>query len=276
MAYEEEMRASISATETEARRLAAWFRTFDEGVWTRPSYCPDWDVAYVVGHLTVGAEFFASCVRNGVEGKDVLPFGAKDRDEFMKIRTAKPIELSRLSREDLIARFESQIADMLELFRSLESADFDKPAWHRRGVFPVRRFVFHRLYELIIHEWDIKNDPAAPLGENSLDVAAGNIRMHFPLFFGLSPVPGLEGVFRFETRDTGHVWAMRVGDEKAEDISPEGVDWDTSFSASAGDFILLMTGRGEIPAKEKGGEFKIEGDRAKADAIIPKLFISSY
>jgi len=272
--YREDIQATIEAVGTEYKRLAAWFRTFPEEDWKRPTRCPEWSAAEVVGHLAFGADFFASVVRNGLNGDLGLPFGAKNREEFMKLREGKAKEIAALAPEALVDRFEGQTGEVHALFASLSPEDYEKPAWHRRTIFPIRRFIFARLNEFILHEWDIRDDPGAPLVQASLPVAAANLRQHCPLFYEIDPVEDLLGTFGFVLTDTGAAWAMRVAGGMTDDLGPGVHLADATFSATASDMMLLMSGRAPLEEREKEGRLRIEGDEAKARAIMPKLFVA--
>ncbi|MEK6712249.1 MAG: maleylpyruvate isomerase family mycothiol-dependent enzyme [Nitrospinota bacterium] len=272
MTYTQDLQATIEAIGREYPRIAAWFRTFSGADWERPTFCPGWSAAKAAGHLAFGAEFFAEAITNGLKGYVGLPYGAGSREEFMQIRDAKAEEIGRLSGAALVDRFESNMAAVLGLFQSLRPEDYERPAWHRRSVFPIRRFIFSRLNELLLHEWDIRNRPEAPLDPPSVAVAGANLRQHFQLFYEMDPVAGLAGTFGFALTDTGHRWAMRVSDKKAEDLGLGQHRADVTFSATAGDMVLLSSGRGSLDQRQREGRFRAEGDAAKAGAIMPKLF----
>ncbi len=123
-----------------------------------------------------------------------------------------------------------------------------------------------------MHEWDIRNDLASPVNSGPIEVATENLRQRYPIFFNLSPITGFRGTFRFETTDTGQVSAMDIQNGEAVDCTGEKTNFDASFFATASDFLLLVSGRGTVQEKEKSGDLRIEGDRAKADALIPTLF----
>ena len=271
MDYVPELHATVAAIGREFRRLAGWFRTFEEADWKRPSYCPDWNVAKVVGHMAFGGAFFASSVRNALKGDLGFPLGAKDQAEFMRIREDMAQEIADLSPERLIERFELNTGDVYGLFSTLKPGDFERPTWHRRGVFPVRRLVISRLNELLLHEWDIWNEPDRAMTQQPIGIAAGNLRQHFPLFYELSPVEGLQGTFAFRLTD-GKKWAMRVEGKKAVDLGPGDHKADVTLSATGSDMLLLATGRGPVEERRKEGRFTVEGDEKKAQALIPKLF----
>ncbi len=272
MNYEKELKMTIEAIGREYPRLAGWFRGFSEEDWAAPTFCPEWTAAQVTGHITFGGEFFASSVRGGLKGDLGFPFGATSREEFMEIRLGKAKEIGALAGPELADRFEASTRDVTELFASLDPKDYEMKAWHRRTNFPIRRFIFSRLNEYLLHEWDIRNDPEARLEGPSIPVAAANLRQHCQLFYELSPVEGFLGVFAFKLTDTGHRWAMRVEGDKAVDLGVGDHPTDAAFAATSGDMLLLITGRLPVEKSLAGGRFKIEGDEELARKLMPSLF----
>ena len=109
------------------------------------------------------------------------------------------------------------------------------------------------------------------MNQRDVPLAAGNLRQHLQLFYEMDPVPGLKGTFAFRLTD-GKRWAMRVEDKKAVDLGPGDHKADVTFSATSSDMLLLVTGRGPVEQRRKEGRFAVEGDAAKAQAILPKLF----
>ena len=277
MDYSQEIKETIEAMRREFLRLAEWFRKFSEADWAAPTFCPDGPASQVMGHITFGGEFFASSVRNGLKGDLGFPFGAKTREEFMTMRKDMAIEIGRLDGPTLTDRFEASTTDVIDLFASLDPADYEKMTWHRRRNFPIRRLILSRLNEYLLHEWDIQNKPSAPLTGPSVAIAARNLLQHCQLFYELSPAEGLSGAFAFDLTDIGYRWATRVEDGKGIDMgigehSADGHLVDATFSATAGDMLLLITGRLPVPQSRADGRLAIEGDEEKAETLLPTLF----
>lgn len=270
--FEEQIRLTIDTIDSERVRLADFFRTFSEADWERPTFCPDWNTRQVVGHLTLGAQFYASTVSNGLVGNHGFPLGANTREEFMALRSSIMNETAALDGGALVNKFDKDTQEVISLFRSLGPEDLEKFGWHRRGVIPIPYFVIQRIYEFILHEWDIRNEPDAPIHPTALGIAAANLRWRFPTLYNTQPDLKLEGRFCFETPDTGDVWAMSIEKETASDLADLEGKFDASISAPASDMILMATGRADIEAREAAGVLRTEGEPAKVKAIIASLF----
>ena len=66
----------IQLGQAAAEQLTQYLHTLSADAWHHPSACAAWEVCDVVGHLTLGAEFYASTVARGVQGDTAPPAGA--------------------------------------------------------------------------------------------------------------------------------------------------------------------------------------------------------
>jgi len=263
---------SISFVERHNRTLIAALRAFDDTAWARQSYCPGWTAAHVIGHMTLGAHFYAHTVEHGCAGELSIPYGAKDVPEFKALRTTMMDDLVALPGAERVDRFETAADNLQIVFAAIEPADRDKPAFHPRCTTPVRYFPGQRFYELILHEWDIRNELGASLIPGWLDHGLDILKERLPFFYNQSPDPDLDGVFVFETTDPAHAWAVEIKNQKATYLPEAAPSPDVRLAAGGSDMIRLASGRADIPAKRASGEFSVTGDAAKADALIKILF----
>ncbi len=263
---------SFPFVERHNRLLISDLRAFGDSDWKRPSYCPGWTAAHVIGHMTLGAVFYAHVVRAGGEGILTPPFGAKDIPEFRALRASKMEELVALPGEARVDRFEEEAEALQTGFAAIPEADLLKNAWHPRCPTPIRYFPGQRFYELILHEWDIKNEPASSIIPEGLDHGIDILKERLPFFYNQSPDPALEGILRFETTGPAHTWDIEIRDQKAALRPIANGSADVKLSAPASDMILLASGRSGIGAKRSAGALQIEGDAAKAEAFMKILF----
>src|SRR5262245_40770377 len=66
----------IQLGQAAAEQLTQYLHTLSADAWHHPSACAGWEVCDVVGHLALGAEFYASTVVRGVQGDTAPPAGA--------------------------------------------------------------------------------------------------------------------------------------------------------------------------------------------------------
>ena len=266
---------SFSHLDRHNELLISTLKEFGDDDWRKPSYCPGWTAAHVIGHMTLGAHFYAHTVRNGQEGVQSIPFGAKDIPEFRQIRAARMEELTALSGEERIGRFQESVDGLQEAFASILPDNLDKPAWHPRCPTPIRLFPTQRFYELILHGWDIRNEPETSIIPEGLDHGAEILKERLPFFYNQAPDPDLEGFFRLETTDPAHAWGLEIRNRSAALRPPDGTGADVRLTASASDMILLACGRADIQARRASGALRIEGSEEKAEAFL-KIFFSSF
>ena len=265
---------SLPFLENHNRRLIERLRAFGGADWARPSYCPGWSAAHVIGHMTLGARFYAHVVQNAPSGEMSIPFGAKDLPAFREIRTFMMKELVALSGGERVDRFEEAVSDLQDVFRAARPEDMDTPVWHPRCPTPVRYFPQQRFYELILHGWDIRNEPGSPLEAEGLEHGIDILKDRLAFFLSQEPAGGLEGFFRFETTGPDRSWGMDVRGGTAALSAADGESADASLAAPASDMILMACGRADITAKRESGAFRIDGDAEKAGALIDATFKS--
>jgi uncharacterized protein (TIGR03083 family) len=255
----------------ENQRFIAILRGLDEEAWKRSTYCTGWSAADVVAHMTLGARFYAHVIPAGREGRLEMPFGAADLKGFWAYRDRIGKELAGLPGSERVDCFESAVWDLQSVFEAIPAEDLEKEAWHWMCPCPIHSFPGQRLYELILHDWDILNDPEADLHPDALGMATDILDFRLPFFYNNAPVPDLSGTFQFETENPARVWALKIEGGRAAPKSAQGVNFQAQFFAPAGDLILLTTGRAALSAKQSAGRLRIEGDRIKADALLGVL-----
>ena len=268
MASIEERIPAIQWVERENRRFITILRNLDESGWRCPSYCPGWSAADVVAHMTLGARFYAHVIPAGREERFEMPFGAKDLKSFWAYRDRVGAELASLPGGERVDRFEEAVWNLQVVFEVIRPEDMEKEAWHWMCPCPVHSYPGQRLYELILHDWDIRNDPEGELHPDALGAAVDILDFRLPFFFNHAPDPELRGSFRFETVGPARSWAMRVEAGSARPVSPEEGPFDAEVFASASDIVLLTTGRADLGAKKAAGRLRIEGDSRLAGALL--------
>jgi len=252
--------------------LISTLKEFDDDDWQKSSYCSGWTAAHIIGHMTQGAHFYKHTVRNGQDGVQSIPFGAKDISEFRKIRSIRMEELVALSGEERICRFQESVDGLQEAFAAILPDDLNKIAWHPRCPTPIHLFPPQRFYELILHGWDIRNEPEASITTEGLDQGVEILKERLPFFYNQTPDSNLEGVFRLETTDPAHAWVIEIQNRCATLRFPNETDADVRFTASASDMILLACGRADVLAKRSSGTLQIDGSEGKAKSFMNVLF----
>lgn len=263
---------SLPHIERHNQLLVSDLSSLDEAMWARPTFCPGWSVAHVIGHMTLGALLYAHVVQAGREGVLSPPFGAKDIPGFRAIRKSQMESLVSLPAGERVRRFEEAVETLQEVFAAVPAGDLNKPAWHPRCPTPIRFFPAQRFYELILHEWDIRNEPESSIIPAGLDHGLDILKERLPFFYNQTPDADLAGFFQFETAEPAHAWGVEIKNRKAAFRPAGNQEAEICFKASASNLILLACGRANIEAKLNSGELRIEGNAVKAETFMKILF----
>ena len=262
---------AVSWVEKENHRFIGILRGLSEQEWRAPTFCPDWCVADVVAHMTLGARFYAHVIPAGAAGFLELPFGAADLESFWAYRKKVGDELVALSDDERIDALAEAVWRLQEVFEGLQPDALDKKAWHWLAPCPIRTFPGQRLYELILHDWDIRNQPDGDLHASSLPVAVDCLPERFPIFFGARGDKDFSGTICFETNEPERIWALRIREGNSEILFSDDGDCDARVVCGGSDLVLLTTGRASLNDKERAGRLRIEGDRAMAVKVLEVL-----
>ena len=261
----------VSWVEKENHRFISNLRNFSEKEWRATTFCPGWCVADVVAHMTLGARFYAHVIPAGAAGRLEMPFGASDLESFWAYRKKVGDELVALSADERINAFEEAVWGLQKVFEGIRGDDLDKNAWHWLTPCPISTFPGQRLYELILHDWDIRNQPDGDLHASPLPVAVDCLPERFPIFFGARGNKEFRGTICFETNEPERTWTLRIEAGVSETSSSGAGDCDARVVSSGSDLVLLTTGRASLEEKEKAGRMRIEGDRSKAVQALEVL-----
>lgn len=256
----------------ENARFITQLRALSDADWTKPTFCPGWNAAQLIGHMTGGAVSYAERIRAARRGEVILSLGAETPEEFQAARddiTRKSVAMSPKDRIDWIEKSQDDLQAEIE---RLEPGDLDRDLWHRKGNTKARTFPAQRLYEVALHGWDLENDPDAPLETDSLDMLVEILESRLPLYFNRSGATGPAGVFRFETGKPDAAWEMAIAGGVASAIEGLSDSPDAVLSASGSDMVLLCAGRADRAQKTAEGSLLIEGNAQKASALMDVLF----
>ncbi|MBT3352499.1 MAG: maleylpyruvate isomerase family mycothiol-dependent enzyme [Nitrospinaceae bacterium] len=271
MASTPEMIPAIPWVERENHRFIAILRALSEDKWRAPTWCTGWSAADVVAHMTLGARFYAHVIPAGRAGLIEMPFGAADQKSFWAHRDKVGAELAALPGSERVDAFEEAIWALQKQFDAIRTEDMNNKAWHWMCLCPVHSYPGQRLYELVLHDWDIRNDTDQELHPDALGMSVDILDFRLPFFFNNKPDPALSGTFRFETERPARAWAMQCEGGKAAPMSPDESKYDARIYSSASDIVLLTTGRADYAEKKQAGKLRIEGDEGKADALMRAL-----
>ncbi len=256
----------------ENARFIAHLRAMAQADWLKPTFCPEWNAARLIGHMTGGAISYVERIRAARRGEVILSLGAETPAEFQAAReaiTRKSIAMSSAERINWIEQSQDALQDEIE---RLEPGDLDRKLWHRKGDTRVRTFPDQRLYEVALHSWDLENQPDSPLKTESLGALVAILKTRLSLYVNRAAPTGITGVFRFETTAPEAAWEMAIAGGEASPLEGLSTSPDATLSASASDMVLLCAGRANRAQKIAEGSLRIQGDAQKARKLMDVLF----
>lgn len=261
----------LSGVAEENRRFLSALRVLDEEGWRAPTLCPGWRAADVVAHMTLGARFYAHVIPAGAAGRIEMPFGAADLASFWAYRKKTGDALAALPADGRISAFEEAVWRLQEVFEGLAPGDLEEDAWHWLAPCPIRTFPGQRLYELILHDWDIRNRPDDGLRPEAVALAVDCLPERLPLFWEARGPADLRASIRFETKAPARGWTLRVGEGRAEVAFSSEAACHARIACGGSDLVLIAAGRASWEAREGAGRLRIAGDRAKAAQVMAVL-----
>ena len=265
----------LELVQSESAKLGHYLSNLNQSAMEQQSACDQWTVADVVAHLIGGAQVFLDQLKRGLRGDAAPPEGQPAAGEadpaVMGGLNAHRTIFRRVGLGDrLLPTFQATNDQINQLFAGLGPEDWDKPCYHPVGVISVGTYLSLRLFELVIHGWDIssKLNPDALLPSES-----------FPALLDLISTPGLNlaqfsvgdapsGRYRFSLRDmptTAYDIVVNNGGAQLEKASDTVAG--ASLRSGAEDFLLLITGRLNISTAVSGGRLEIEEGNA-----LPMIF----
>jgi uncharacterized protein (TIGR03083 family) len=256
---------------TEAAQLQDFLAGLGRERWSRPSACAEWTVGDVVAHLTQGARTWSEAITRAGAGDCAPPPGQpplRPGERGSAATAQRAIDFRQgMGEAALLQAFVSDYQRLHQVLLDLQSEDWDKPCFHRRGVLPIRDYVGLRLQELAIHGWDIRTafDDTATLSERSLPVLVGLAQRWLSNTF--HPVPGLSVPVRYRFDISGPAPLRQdvlLSQDSFHLVPAADSGADVTFRCHTGDYILLVYGRLPLGRAIDTGRLAMEGNRAQA------------
>ena len=264
-----EIQGRIQLIRDLSNELAAFFHTLPDDVWRDPDQfgtpCEDWKVADVATHLIQVGDMFFQSVSRALEGDTTQPMGY--RVPTLEESLAQLVELRDAYFEDLFYEFNTGCRRLNSLLVSLGPEQYDIPAWHPAGAFPVSQLIAWRAFELAVHGWDVRYsfDRSARLNAGALPFLVDNLwawlrsdskataELDTPVIYRFE-LDGPEKVSYDVAVSGGDIIAGPSDDRKA----------DVTFRCDADAYILFVLGRLPFNRSVRRGRLSFEGDEGLA------------
>jgi hypothetical protein len=152
---------------------------------------------------------------------------------------------------------------------AIPSADPSARGWHPIGAQTLPWIQDQWLFELALHDWDIRValDPDAEVRPSAQGAFARTLPGRLGRGFGGGDDPALAGVYRVRLQaDPPLVFNVRVGDGGLA-IVPEGGAPVATIETDPSAFALVTTNRRPVDRYEDSGRWRATGDAAKARGV---------
>ena len=241
------------------------------GDWERPSDCAGWNVAAVVVHLTQVAELLSNSVRRGLAGdSSPPPQAANGVQAFREWRAERLKAALKQPPAELLGQYRTTVSALEQQLEGLSAAPVEAHGWHPAGPQPLEWFADQWLFELALHDWDIRVpvDPDAEVRSDYLPAFAQTLPPRLGRGFTGADDAAVAGSYRIVLEgDVPIGWLARVADGGIDILPVEAVPPDVTIRTDPGALALVMTNRRPAADFEAAGRWRSSGDAARAAAF---------
>ena len=260
----------IEKLKSESRRIQQYLSVLSAEDLAGPSACDAWEVRDVVAHLIGGVDLFAANISRGVQGDSTPPAGfppagVSSLMARLEAGAQRAISLRESMGDRILTTFAARCEHLNQLLEGLAVHDWERLCYHPGKVISVATYVYLRLAELVVHEWDIRSklDASAQLSSECLP-AVMDLMPTFVIgtLFRPGASQSASGRFRFELTGVAsgsHDIVVENGDSYMEAAGNEPAS--VTLRCDVETFALIAYGRTSLDKSESEGRLTVEGDR---------------
>jgi uncharacterized protein (TIGR03083 family) len=226
--------------------------------WSQPSDCAGWTIAAAVIHCAQVAELLGDGIRRGRAGDPGPPPLAATEGVQQEALSRSPAEILAWYREA-----STMISQQLD---AIPSAPADAKGWHPIGAQPLGWVQDQWLFELALHDWDIRValDPAAEIRPEVQSAFARTLPARLGRGFNGADDPALAGTYRVEMRcSEPYTVTFQVGGGSVAEVEAASTP-DVTIVTDPAAFALVMTNRRSVDRFAPAGRWQTDGDAEKA------------
>ena len=237
--------------------------------WKRPSDCDGWTIAGAFIHIVQVSELLGDSLARGRAGDPgPPPLAASDGVQAWRAaRAARQQEALTQSPAELFAWYHQAVGALNAELDAIPNAAPDAQGWHPIGSRPLAWIQDQWLFELALHDWDIRValDPTAEVRAASQPAFGRTLPGRIGRGFGGTDDPAVAGTYRAElTGDPAYVVTIQVGNG-ALTIVPDTTASDATIRTDPSAFGLVTTSRRPVGQFVEAGRWQVDGDTARAD-----------
>lgn len=240
--------------------------------WTRPSDCAGWTIAAAFVHVIQVSELLGDSLARGRAGDPGPPplAAAEGVQAWRAARTARQQEALTKPPAELFAWYRQAVGALDAELDALPSAPPDAQGWHPIGSRPLSWIRDQWLFELSLHDWDIRValDPAAEVRPEVQSAFARTLPDRLGRGFGGADDLAVAGTYRVELSGASpFTFAIRVGSGAFTIVSNGDAMPDATIRTDPSAFGLVTTNRRPVERYAEAGRWQSDGDAARADAF---------
>jgi uncharacterized protein (TIGR03083 family) len=261
----------------ESEHLIQYLPTLPPEAWRTPSACGRWEVRDVVTHLAIQGQFYADMIARSLQGDASTPegrpaAGSATAASFAESSAQRTITRREQLGDQILAEFITTNAQLNHRLASLGPQDWEKPHFFNSlGIAPLRLRPDLRLFELVLHGWDMRSrlEANVRLPAESLPVLLGLVRGPFTRWL-FRPGPRLPVPIRYRFALPGagaYDTDIIIAGDMASIEPAEAATATVTCRCDAETFVLIMTGRLLLPDARAQGRLVAEGEVERVDAF---------
>jgi uncharacterized protein (TIGR03083 family) len=266
-----------SAIRQAIRDLEAAFladmRALPTEAWQKPSDCDGWTIAGAFIHVIQVAELLGDSLARGRAGDPGPPplAAAEGIQAWRAARTARQQQALTQSPAELFAWYDQAGGAINAELDAIPAAPPDAQGWHPVGAQPLAWVQRQWLFEMGLHDWDIRValDPSADIRASVQPALARTLPERLGRGFNGADDPALAGAYRIEmSSDPDLAVTILVGDGAVTvATADDGSAPTATISTDPAAFALVMTNRRPVEQFVGAGRWSATGDTARAAAF---------
>ena len=255
-----------------SRAFLADMEALPAATWQQPSDCAGWTIAGAFIHMVQVSELLGDSLARGRAGDPGPPplAASEGVQAWRTARTARQQLALTQSPSELVAWYRRGVGALEAELDAIPSADPGARGWHPIGAQPLTWIQDQWLFELALHDWDIRValDPAADVRPSVQGAFARTLPGRLGRGFG-GDDPAAAGTYRIEMQaEPPMIFTLQAGSGGLGVLPGDGTaSPDVTIVTDPSAFGLVCTNRRPVSRFVEGGRWRASGDTARADAF---------
>jgi uncharacterized protein (TIGR03083 family) len=240
--------------------------------WQQPSDCDGWTIAAAFIHVVQVAELLGDSLARGRTGDSGPPplAAAEGVQAYRAARAVRQQEALTKSPAELFAWYRQAVVAIEAELDELPSAPPDAQGWHPIGPRPLAWVQDQWLFEVALHDWDVRValDPATEVRSSVQSAFARTLPGRLGRGFGGADDSAVAGTYRVElSGDAPFVISIQVGNGALTILPDDGAAPDATIRTDPSAFGLVTTNRRPVERFAEAGRWQTAGDTARAETF---------